>query len=312
VYVAGRDKSGWDGGPIVWKDGKAFPLTTIHDPGARTGTPTSVFVAGDAVLAVGESFDDFGFCATLWVNGQRQLLSKVNGSEANSVYVWGDKDYIVGNEGKSAVMWVNGERQALAGLDQANSVFVVGNDVYVAGAYSGKAILWKNGSVQVLSTSDKSATAVAYSVYVSNGIVYAAGASTNTTGTYRAVLWRNGVEQDLDDAAPRGSERVFFFGRSRPLRLGATSVSVTAGGDVYVAGTNYDADTKKNVSRLWKNGTEQNLLVGNSGQAEGTSVFVMGEEVFVAGVDDNDKAVLWRNGVPQVLSEGSALSVFVK
>ena len=114
------------------------------------------------------------------------------------------------------------------------------------------------------------------------GDVYAVGEGSNT-----AILWKNGVAQNLTDETSVGI---------------AYSVFVS-GSDVYVAGSR---------AILWKNGVEQNITDGTRAR----SVFVSGSDVYVAGYGRNHinavVAKVWKNGVEQNLSGGSmAYSIFV-
>ena len=100
------------------------------------------------------------------------------------------------------------------------------------------------------------------------------------------------------------------------------------GQDVYVAG--FEDVEGNSVARLWKNGEMQNLTgTSNSTfrssvviRSEARSVFVLGDDVYVAGYDvimNEDevtaRARLWKNGEMQNLTNGTfsdeAISVFV-
>jgi hypothetical protein len=224
-----------------------------------------------------------------------------------NVYVPDNNDvYVAGGE-YGAALWKNGTAQTLDRtdyyMDEAYSVYVSGNDVYVAGyTFSpGEAILWKNGTAQSLNNGH-----VAYSVYVSGNDVYVAGDGYYETN-YVAKLWKNGTEQSLSGSTNTTKARSVFV----------------SGNDVYVAGSeytgygSYDPDYKS-TAKLWKNGIAQSLSNGTN-NAEAYSVYVSGNDVYVAGNQESGKgrkvATLWKNGVAQSLSGSTsyaeAYSVFV-
>ncbi|MDR1877155.1 MAG: Ig-like domain-containing protein [Flavobacteriaceae bacterium] len=157
-------------------------------------------------------------------------------------------------------------------------VITVSPHVYVAGYYANDsnvqvATLWKNGVPQDLT--DGKGHARAESVFVYGNDVYVAG---NAGG---AVLWKNGVKQTLS-----GSSASFVF--------------VSDGGDVYVAGQDVD-----NKPVLWKNGVKQTFPPTGTDEAFANSVFVYGNDVYVAGYghDKRTRAIplLWKNGELQTL-----------
>jgi len=228
--------------------------------------------------------------------------------------------YVVGHEGDIVKLWKNGVAQNLTdgtmeSRGSANSVFVSGNDVYVAGyeetgyyeQYECVAKLWKNGIAQNLSDGTKHAKA--NSVFVSGNDVYVVGYETNTQSRPTKdipILWKNGVAQNLIDESTGGTT--------------ANSVFVS-GSNVYVAGiTNngYFSERGAWFNRLnaivWKNGVAQNFTDGNT-YSEAHSVFVLGNDVYVAGAS-NGRATLWENGIEQKLVDetiffSGAYSVFV-
>ena len=75
-------------------------------------------------------------------------------------------------------------------------------------------------------------------------------------------------------------------------------------------------EVEYSAAALWKNGVKQELPYGDSPDGldiRTYSVFVSGNDVYVAGGERNDDiAILWKNGVPQSLEGGKlATSVFV-
>lgn len=83
--------------------------------------------------------------------------------------------------------------------------------------------------------------------------------------------------------------------------------------DVYVAGWKYSGKLTP-VAAFWKNGTETELTDGTTNNASANSIYVSGtDDIYVAG-KDGLKSMLWKNGVPTVLSSelySGAYSVFV-
>lgn len=86
--------------------------------------------------------------------------------------------------------------------------------------------------------------------------------------------------------------------------------------NIYVAGLNKNA-TGDYESAIWKNGVKQILATNNAGV---NSVYASGTDVYAAGQIKNTstnklRAVLWKNGVPAYLTEGtndfsSAISIY--
>jgi hypothetical protein len=131
--------------------------------------------------------------------------------------------------------------------------------------------------------------------------VYIAGWDSN--GRSIARIWNNNVIQDLSNG-------------QNDARAYAVTVS---GNDVYVSGI---ADDGLDAI-LWKNGNAQVLMNGgpiHDGMtgADAKSIIVSGSDVYVAGtiwavvhLGGSSEAVLWKNGVTQILGQGWANSVFV-
>jgi hypothetical protein len=102
------------------------------------------------------------------------------------------------------------------------------------------------------------------------------------------LLWKNDV---VVFSSPWGSSfrvRSFF---------------VSDNDDVYVVGYNNNNYPTPSVARLWINGVAQDLTDGTK-PAEAYSVYVSGNDVYVAGYEGN-VAMLWKNGVAQDLTDGT-------
>jgi hypothetical protein len=323
VYVAGSDGMY----AVLWKNGKAKKLTK----GTGAAEARIVYVAGSDVY-VAEIITETD---VLWKNGEEHITLAHNTSEPLSIYATGSDVYVAGFEldratsNRVAALWKNmGETQRLTDGSQpaeAHSVYMLGNDVYAAGYERNNngisvAVLWKNGVAQKLTSG--TTEAVAQSVYALDGDVYVTGIARDRIGRSLAVLWKNGVRQKLPD----------YDYNIEPVSVYAT------GNDMYVAGYYTECITAGYIEDgeetgcdsyrypiLWKNGVTQKLDLLEKPPCTSNcftinSVYALGSDVYVAGTidaitsDDNSIAILWKNGVPQKLSNGknsaSANSVF--
>ena len=213
-------------------------------------------------------------------------------------------------EGTADITASAGDKQAICKVTVTASIFVSGYYSFATSVSNG--ILWKNGEKYEMKD-------VYYrdnyrSVFVYDGDVYVAGSRRNSAGTYdfsQPALWKNGGIQTLEmDANGKGGD--------------ARDVFVT-GGDVYVVGlVNFLRSGTTNSyyhrAALWKNGKLQLLTNNTFDNPYASSVFVQGNDVYVAGVTDGTidfKTVylpsLWKNGQLQQLSNkaGWAESIFV-
>jgi len=320
VYVAGVQ---YKDGVVatVWKNGVAQYLTN----GTNEAVAYSIYVSNDDVYVAGYAcYEKNSKCfAAVWKNGVIQHLTDgTNLANAYSVFVSDNDVYVAGYEEIEypdgfltlAKLWKNGEAQTLD-YGVANSVFVSNGNVYVAGSvdsykslfgnyvFGGIATVWKNGIGQCLT--DETNAAHARSVFVYNDIVYVTGYEY-IGQTSVAKLWTNSVVQNLTDGT-RSAEGNSVF---------------VSGGNVYVAGYEYNLDNmgveKNSVAKLWTNGKEQTLNGNKSANAEARSVYVSGDDVYVAGyeiVSLMSYSKLWINGKAHNLKKekgwASANSVFV-
>lgn len=255
VYV-----SGYDGAKaVIWKNGTAQYLTD----GTNSAQAVSVFVSGNDVYAGGfERNSDSKRVAKVWKNGTATILSdgKYNAT-IDLIYVSGSDVYAAGYEYaasgiRSAKVWKNGTAQSnlvdisgVTGNSEATAVLVSGGDVYVTGDVSDGSTqapkLWKNGVEQPLSDIVPNAPGITQplSVAVSGSDVYVAGIEYNEDWWDVAILWKNGVAQNLGQG--------YDFSD-------ATSVAVS-GSDVYVSGISADLETGLSSAIVWKNGIAHEL-----------------------------------------------------
>jgi hypothetical protein len=141
--------------------------------------------------------------------------------------------------------------------------------------------VWKDG---VSYRQDKSSKL--NSMFVSGDDVYVVG--TSEGGSFeRAMLWKNGVAQQLDTVA---SEANIVF---------------VSGDDVYVAGTRGEKDAMRPV--LWKNGEMQALSDKKGSEAWWPShISISGGAVQVLGRQGgNPNPIVWKNGTERsITAEG--------
>lgn len=316
VYVCGEERDGTRYNASYWKNGNRVSL--------GDGFANSIYVSGNDVYVCGNG-------ASYWKNGN--LVTLGNGiGQTNSIAVSGNDVYVVGEIDGHAVYWKNGNLMYLpentrsgdwAAIypissisSHANSIFISGSDIYIAGGeeiarmispypnlghvFSTSAVYWKNGNEIYLIKGGYGTSQAddAYSIFISAQDVYACG---GLTGQY----WKNG----------------------NPVLLGGSAKSIfVSDGDVYVAGTQPDGEPYQTyngtryriVAKYWKNGTAVNLTDGTK-NAYATSIAVSGNDVYVAGYEENTPgtgdyiAKYWKNGNPAVLSnvESYANSIFI-
>ena len=324
------------------KDNKKTDNTDDKDPNSKN--LEGVYIAGYE-FTTRNNFQEA--IRKLWKDGVEQTL---NGNALQSKDVWvTDKDvYVATTSGiykNGELLYEGGSRYAIfidnndvyssgyksqEGVEQATiwknndvlytlstntslaySIFVKDGDVYAAGsetvgfgmaAKPTKAKVWKNGTV--FSTLDNSNgtddnVSIAYSIFIKDNNIYVAGKA----GKY-ANLWTNGVVKHLSDGSSFSSAKSVYIRDS----------------DVYVV-TSEDNNIKRKI-KVWKNDTPQELTDGST-YCDVEDVFVKGNDVYVVGykggeeIQDRDKAILWKNGVEQVIASSSdagmyANAVFVK
>ncbi len=169
--------------------------------------------------------------------------------------------------------------------------------------------------------------------------VYVVGYESNGSNS-KAMLWINGVPQDLTDGTTIANAtsvfvhnsdvyvagtvdltaRLWINGVPQTLPDGRYANSVfVSGSDIYVAGTQFHSTTNNNEAVIWKNGVIQHFPgYVDTKITSANSIFVKGSDVYAAGNEISGSyspARLWKNGIEQNLTDGSntanAYSVFV-
>ena len=225
--------------------------------------------------------------------GPTTITARAGGKSATCAVVVEPDIYLsVTASDNTVFLWKNGEKTPLQNFAAAKRLFLSeSTGIYVAGSIkegqdqSPIAAVWNDGKVTKLYGGSNT---VANSVFVSEGKVYAAGASGGST----AFLW-------VDDEYTRLTE-------SSKYTSEATSVFVT-GGDVYVAGNWRAHEVTENQNRsaaYWKNGVVTHLTTDTSVASYTYSIVIANGDIYVAGMFDG-KAVIWKNGAMSYLENGT-------
>lgn len=243
---------------------------------------------------------------TLWKNGVSQRLGEAHyGSDYFSVFVTDNNDVYVAattpdGPYEVATIWKNGVEQKLCNIwvnnqSQARSVCVAGENVYVVGIVQGRGAIWINGEVKILD--DNLGPSAMNSVYVVDNNVYVTGEQNA-----HAAIWKNGVAIEL------------YNEWSKAFNV------IQSGNNLYVLSMIYSYPVS--YITVWKNNTIQIPIDSSESFLTGAnSFFVSNDDVYVVGnkfpkyIDLPYQALLWTNGVQQVLGEdasgASANSVYV-
>jgi len=262
-----------------------LPLASIScDIGAKDvyvagyySVPDPNYVEGsESSYAVGNRLD----VAAVWKNGTLlyRLGDGKHWSAANSVYVSGKDVYVAGydrSSANSATVWKNGEVMYRLGKGraEAKSLYVVGQDVFVTGTKEtsrGSApTAWKNGTEH---------TKKVLALCVHGKDIYVAAEEKEGRKSVVTIQKNGVVEHRLDDGGGRDLEVASLFVSDK---------------DVYAVGKG-TWRSGSSVAAIWKNGA-LTRLVGEDSSSSAESVYVSGNDVYVAGSNEGFVTV-WRNG----------------
>jgi hypothetical protein len=246
--------------------------------------------------------------AVIWKDNNPTVLSTFP-SYANAMCVQDTNIYVAGVESPSlfasnAVYWVNNQIVRLTfnsniGKDNAVGIGVVGKDLYVAGNIGGTPVYWKNDDLVVILPTPGSEGA-ATDMVVKGKDVYICGKAISETPYPHVVAcyWKNGVLYGTSDNTSES---------------GATAITVTDNGDVYLSGYTMGTHTPRQggSSRpaFWKNNAvtvlpfDKPVAMANGIAVDGGNIYVSGtaNDGRVKGEDINTNGVLWTNGTPKNL-----------
>jgi hypothetical protein len=191
--------------PALWKNG----TVSILSQGYTNASLSRIYVAGSTVYAAGYEYSSGAnqYYFSVWTNGTRQVIH-TGGGGVLGITVSGTDVYVVGADNNSnPVYWKNGTKVTLpvtAGATGiATGIVIEGTDVYASGdeyepGLPSKPLYWKNGVKTNLSTGNTSYNGYTTGVAVDGTNVYVCGsADRNSNGDYSAVIWKNGVLNNL-------------------------------------------------------------------------------------------------------------------
>ena len=264
------------------------------------------------------------------------------GNEINFITGIGPTFYIVGTGG--TIMYENGFKRKFGNRGSGKSVAISGSDIYIVEDGS-EAKVYKNDIIYPLGEGSMKSHPSSIVLYGTG--IYAVGASVNANNGVSATLWINGSRSILLNTTWSNFSSIYFDettnlgvivgategnipGNHVPIYhvLGSSSIigtktleaesnfykySATSGfvlkNDIYIVGSQTERTNSANYKPIfWKNGVRQPLLNGGKDIGGATSVFVMGTDVYVAGmvsIGSKSAACVWKNGVPQYLSDGA-------
>lgn len=198
-----------------------------------------------------------------------------------------------------ATLWENGVAQQLSNAESwVNKVLVVGNDVYAVGReYQGSksvAKLWKNGVATSSISSSNNTEAFTCAVSASGDVYILVREWSNIVNEYKVL--KNNIPVALNHT---NANTVIF-----PYDV------FVSGSDVYVSGSEYSSATNLVKAVVWKNGIISSLAdVSANAQNEARKIFVSDNNVYAVGSEaqpnGNNIVVLWKNGVPTSITDGT-------
>jgi hypothetical protein len=272
VYTTGYWSNGTVDIPCYWVD------TARTDLSGYNGRTSAAYVDSGILYTAGYYYDSAKTMniPCYWAGTARIDLSAPKSGTATSICVSAGTVYVAGYYYDSSLLkylacyWVNGARTDLVGNNaQAMSIFIYAGKVYVAGNYLELTspyyyypCYWIDGVKTDLSSISGGSNkyAVANSILVASGKVYAAGYYIGPSNRQYAAYWVDGARTDLSS----------HFGSTDAI---AQSIFI-ADPNIYVAGSTYD------YASIWINGSRSEL---SSPAGLVTSVAFYGNTLYAAG-----------------------------
>jgi hypothetical protein len=260
-----------------------------------SGNNFSVFAKGTARNGSNAAVFDIIISGTKDGNNLRNLkiayINTNNSSGGNTFVPQGTAQLVTDGGSVSEAIESISEVLESGPVDDDNDEPSGSEGVYVAGYQRSRvtnlniATIWKDGVITTLDNEGKSGIATGITYMGEDMIIPGHLRSTVTSADAEAVYWKNEDLIKLDNNG-QASEALAVF---------------VEGNDLYFAGT------VNNKAAIWKNGTVQELPTRGT-RSEAMGIFVDNGTVYAVGrevVSGRFVGVLWRDGEPTYLSEGS-------
>lgn len=309
ILVAGYQQVGAHNVAMLWTNGAPTPLTDGTTNAKAVGV---AYWNGDVYVVGVRDASNGSSVATYWKNGTPvQLTDGSYPAFAEAICFSGNDIYIAGYEnnatgGNTVKYWKNGTPIVLG--DPANptageafGIAVNNNDVYVVGwsvektvitptniVFSDVAKVWKNGVLTRL-TDPATETGQATGVFLDGSNVYISGHKAKRSDIYyQATYWKNGVPVPLKDSG---------YG-SKAFSVNIHNGSLLVGGFVSL--------NPAAIATVWEDGIPKSYSSG--GKALVNAISFYGNDMYMAGMENNAAMVWSSTGIRTPLTDGSSIA----
>ncbi|NML19520.1 hypothetical protein HHL16_01485 [Pseudoflavitalea sp. G-6-1-2] len=286
-------------GDTIVINGSNFSTTPANNTVTINGVTATVVSAASTQLkvvvpAVGNTTGEVKVIAG------SKTASGGNINYAPDVFVAGGQYNAAHNTG---TLWKNGTAVTISSEESAlSSICISGNDIYVAGVERinnlSLANYWKNGNKVTLGTGESIANCIA----VNGNDVYAGGAEI-VNGFDLPRYWKNGTGTTVSVMDPIISQTVTGNGSCTGIQINS--------GSVITVGSYRNSQGRFSPWECRNGNIPANTIPNNDKHCFANAVFVSGNDVYVAGSQNNPTsglpmATIWENGNAATLTAGTA------
>jgi hypothetical protein len=283
------------------------------EQGDKPGTVPGEFLTVENIYVSGDITNNNNkIQATYWKNGVPVSIgTSAPISQAHSIVIDGNDIYTGGlqmDSGNATApapflfhrLWKNGIEQSM-GTEPAcmiKAIAVSGSNTYAVGLsniFGTPQYLryWVNGVDDFFVAGASGAS----DITISGSDIYIAGYTESSSHKSIATVWKNKQPLPIETG--------------NAINNFANAINI-AGNDVHVAGTQNTSNTSSSQAVYWKNGVRTLLpviTVNGNYFASATDLVASGTNVYITGtyspIGANSKVMLWRNGTPIEITNGS-------